>query len=132
LSERLAAAAGDMAFPLLAMFPALAVPFYLCGGLGLAAPTFGLLAGSYAVVLVLYKFLWCLGNGDSVGAVWRGLRLLDFDGRPATREQRMRRLAAEVLSTAALGLGVFWALGDRERLTWHDHISRTFLAPRLQ
>ena len=86
--------------------------------------------GSYVAVLILYKLLWSLGNGNTPGASWRGLRLLDLDGRPATREQRMSRLSSEVLSNAALGLGVIWALADREQLTWHDHISRTFLSPK--
>jgi len=115
---------------LLAMVPALAIFYLLSSGIGLAVPAAGVLGFSYAAVLVLYKLLWCFGNGDTVGAAWRSLRLLDFDGRPATREQRIRRLAAEMLGTAALGLGILWALGDREKLTWHDHISRTFLSPK--
>jgi len=130
--DRLAAAGADMGIVLVAMAPVLAALYYWGGGFGLAAPAFGLLAGSFAAVLILYKLLWSLGNGNTPGASWRGLELLDFDGRPATRDQRTRRLSSEILSCAALGLGVIWALADREKLTWHDHISRTFLSPRSQ
>jgi uncharacterized RDD family membrane protein YckC len=57
------------------------------------------------------------------------LRLLNFDGRPPTREQRMLRLGASFLSVLSAGLGLLWALVDEESLTWHDHISQTFPTP---
>ena len=35
------------------------------------------------------------------------------------------RLAAATLSWLAAGLGYFWMLIDRDRLTWHDRLSAT-------
>jgi hypothetical protein len=32
-----------------------------------------------------------------------------------------------LLSIAAAGLGLIWALTDEERLTWHDMATQTFL-----
>ena len=86
----------------------------------------------YAVILsaliwVLYKTLWCSLGLDTPGMHWVKLRTLNFDGHAPTFEQRCMRIAASSLSLLAAGLGLLWALADEEKLTWHDHISRTFV-----
>jgi uncharacterized RDD family membrane protein YckC len=85
------------------------------------------LAGVASVAL-LYRVLFCMGNGDTPGTRWAGLRVLNFDGRRPTRQQRFYRLAGGIISVIASGLGVIWALFDEEKLTWHDHMSKTFPA----
>jgi hypothetical protein len=40
------------------------------------------------------------------------------------------RALSACLSFCAGGIGLLWALVDEEKLTWHDHISKTF--PTLQ
>lgn len=80
-----------------------------------------------AVLLALfYRTLFCLGNGDTPGMRFAGLRLVDFDGRTPDRDQRGVRQVASLLSILSAGLGLVWALVDEEKLTWHDHISKTF------
>jgi hypothetical protein len=54
--------------------------------------------------------------------------VLDFDGRPPSRKQRLLRIAAGLLSVLPAGIGFLWALMDEEHLTFHDHISQTFTA----
>ena len=88
-----------------------------------------LAAGVLGAVVLLYRLLWCLGNGDTPGMRFAGLRLVNFDGRSPDRDQRLLRLGASVLSLASVGLGLVWALVDEENLTWHDHISKTFPSP---
>ena len=61
---------------------------------------------------------------------WTSLALINFDGQAPTRKQRLARTASGFLSLAAGGLGLVWSLVDEETLTWHDHISKTFLTPR--
>jgi hypothetical protein len=56
---------------------------------------------------------------------------LNFDGMPPTRNQRIVRVAAGCLSLLAGGLGLLWAAADEETLSWHDHMSKTFLTPRF-
>lgn len=85
--------------------------------------------GIAAAFALLYKAMWCLGNGDTPGMYWAQLRTVNFDGLLPEREQRFSRLAAECLSYFAIGLGLLWSLVDEESLTWHDHISRTFPTP---
>ena len=68
---------------------------------------------------------------DSPGKRWTHLRLTNFDGYPPDRmPHRLVRWAASTLSVAAVAAGVLWAMVDEESLTWHDHISKTFLTLR--
>jgi uncharacterized RDD family membrane protein YckC len=127
--HRLMAVAADASMIAIALGLFLAI-FYLSGGrLVFTRPAMLLFAGVIGAVVFLYRLLWCLGDGDSPGMRFAGLRLVDFDGRRPQREQRSIRLAASVLSMASAGLGLVWALVDEESLTWHDHISKTFPTP---
>jgi uncharacterized RDD family membrane protein YckC len=78
------------------------------------------------VIAILYRVLFCLGNGDTPGMRWVGLRVMDFDGRSPSRRQRFQRLAGGFVGVLAVGLGLLWALYDEEKLTWHDQMSETF------
>jgi uncharacterized RDD family membrane protein YckC len=82
--------------------------------------------GIAVVVTIFYRALWWIGNGDTPGMRFAGLRLVDFDGRVPDRDRRGMRQVAGVLSLISAGLGLVWALVDEEKLTWHDHISKTF------
>jgi uncharacterized RDD family membrane protein YckC len=128
-AHRAMAAALDASVILIALGIFVAI-FMLAGGqLVFNAQTaipFIFVAGSIAI---LYKLLWCLGNGDTAGMRWTNLRLVNFDGQAPDRKHRIYRMASGALSIAAAGLGMLWALVDEETLTWHDHISRTFPSP---
>ena len=127
--HRLMAAVADAAMIAIALGLFLAI-FYLSGGRIVFSKASALLfVGVAAAVTFLYRLLWCLGDGDTPGMHFVGLRLVDFDGRRPAREQRNVRLAASILSLASAGLGLLWALVDEENLTWHDHISKTFPTP---
>jgi uncharacterized RDD family membrane protein YckC len=88
---------------------------------------------AYAVmglgVVFLYSMLWALCNGESAGLRAARLRILNFDGRPANRQERLARIVSAWISVAPAGLGLVWALLDEEALTWHDQISKTFPTP---
>ena len=86
----------------------------------------------YLAVCVLssafYRLLVVVRTDRSPGLRLLGLRVLHFDGRPPTKRQRLLRVAAGSLSLLPAGIGFFWALMDEEHLTFHDHISETFIA----
>ena len=104
--------------------------FYFAGGqLPLSMKSAPILAGIVAGVVLFYKLLWCLANGDTPGMRWSHLTLVDFDGRVPNRTQRIGRIASGLLSVAPAGIGLLWALADEETLTWHDHMSKTFPTP---
>jgi uncharacterized RDD family membrane protein YckC len=81
------------------------------------------------LISLLYRAAFCLGNCDSIGLQAAGLRIVHFDGRRPTRWERAYRVAGGLLSAGALCVGLLWALGDEEKLTWHDLITQTFPTP---
>jgi uncharacterized RDD family membrane protein YckC len=103
--------------------------FHLLGGHLLLQPR--ALAGvglAAAGVTAFYLFLYTCYVAETPGLRWTGLRVLDYDGEPPRAEQRLMRALGSLLSGAALGLGYLWALVDEEALTWHDRMSRTYIA----
>lgn len=83
------------------------------------------------VLVTLYRLLWAAASTDSIGMRSCGLQLLNFDGAVPDSRQRIQRVFSSYLSLAAGGLGLLWALADEEKLTWHDHISKSFPTPIL-
>lgn len=80
-----------------------------------------------ALVALLYKLAWALAGMNSPGLRLAGLSLVSFDGYAPSLQQRVCRQFFGFFSLAAGGMGLLWALGDQETLTWHDHMSQTFL-----
>jgi uncharacterized RDD family membrane protein YckC len=106
------------------------IVFRLAGGaFVLNAKTAPMFFGVAVGVVIFYRLLWCLANGDTAGQQWTRLRLVNFDGQTPTRAQRFYRTASGFLSLMAAGIGLLWGLVDEETLTWHDHISKTFPTP---
>jgi uncharacterized RDD family membrane protein YckC len=129
-AHRAMAAAADASIIAIALALFFGIVLRVAGGTFVlsvkTAPLFLIMA---AAVVVFYRVLWCLANGDSAGQRWARLRLVNFDGQRPTRTQRFYRLASGLLSLLAAGIGLLWSLVDEETLTWHDHISKTFPTP---
>ena len=85
------------------------------------------LAAAMARLALTYHFLFLYFSTATPGMRWVGLRLVDFDGAPTRRGQRVLRLLGLAASGAALGCGFLWATVDEDGLTWHDRMSRTCL-----
>ncbi len=75
-------------------------------------------------------FLFAISGRETAGQHWTELRLINFDGLPPEATYRALRFAGCWLSFCACGMGLAWALVDEENLTWHDHMSKTFLTMR--
>ena len=86
--------------------------------------------GGAAVVALLYAWTFLYLAGESPAMKWMGLRVVNFDGRNATRRQRFWRLTGIAVSAGSLGMGYLWAAFDEEGLFWHDRISKTFLTTK--
>lgn len=128
-AHRMIAAAFDLSMVLIAVGLFLGV-FFLSGGmLMLSKENAPFLISVAALLGIFYRFLWVLGNGETPGMRFAGLRLVNFDGRSPDRDQRAFRQVSSLLSCLSAGLGLVWALVDEENLTWHDHISKTFPTP---
>jgi uncharacterized RDD family membrane protein YckC len=128
-AHRAMAAALDASIIVMAL-AVFGIVFRLAGGaFVLNAKTAPMFIGVAAGVVIFYRLLWCLANGDTAGQKWTRLRLVNFDGQTPTRAQRFYRTASGFLSLMAGGIGLLWGLVDEETLTWHDHISKTFPTP---
>ena len=71
-------------------------------------------------------------DGQTAGMkAWR-IRVEARDGGPLTWKTAGLRFVGACLTTACAGLGLFWALVDHDRLTWHDRLAdtRVRLLPR--
>jgi uncharacterized RDD family membrane protein YckC len=127
IGGRAAAAAVDAAIVLGGWLLFLGIHRFWAGELVLdraGALTYG---AAYLMLFAFYKLLAALRSDRSLGLRLLGLRILHFDGRPPSRRQRVLRVLASSGSVLPAGIGLFWALMDEERLTFHDHISETFI-----
>lgn len=78
------------------------------------------------VVFVFFAGFWTHG-GQTLGMrSWR-LKLVRADGGPVGWLEALKRYLAAWLSLAPLGMGWWWMLLDRDKLTWHDRLSGTRL-----
>jgi uncharacterized RDD family membrane protein YckC len=123
---RVEAAVIDGAIMLGPVVLGLAIFLYEGGNMAINKATAPFWLAVLFTVPILYKLLWSWAGRDSVGMSAMGLRLVDFDGNPPSRERRYQRSLASFISFLAAGIGLVWALVDEDALTWHDHMSNTF------
>ncbi|MDA1233365.1 MAG: RDD family protein [Acidobacteria bacterium] len=86
------------------------------------------IGAALALNLTCYLLCFLLYAGRTAGMSWLGLSVLNLDGEPPAAAQRRSRAFGTLLSLAALGVGFIWAAADEQGLTWHDRMSRTFVA----
>jgi len=84
-------------------------------------------AGVPALLAAVYLLLCAHWGGSTLGLRWRGLHVAGADG-PADAAACRRRGWASLISLGSLGLGFAWIFCDLQGLSWHDVISRTWIA----
>jgi uncharacterized RDD family membrane protein YckC len=84
-------------------------------------------AAAAAAFFFLYKLLYCFYGQPTFGLQGARLRVVTFEGARPSRSQLKIRLFAGCISVAGAGMGLLWPLADQDKLSWHDHISQTFL-----
>ncbi len=75
------------------------------------------------VVATYFVWFWLRGGQTLAMKTWH-LRLVSADGTPLTLQRAIVRFAFAVPSIL-LGIGILWALFDRERQFLHDRLART-------
>ena len=83
---------------------------------------------TFAFVYVQYFGLFTIFGGTTPGMMIRGLQVASFTGESPTAKQLFWRTAGYMISAGTFFLGFFWALWDEDGMTWHDRLSRTYLA----
>lgn len=129
LLRRLAAILYDSLLLVAVLMLATAVLLPMSGGRAITPVDTGWPAYFYRflllVVAVLY-FGWSwTRTGQTLGMLAWKIRVVRSDGTALRWSDVLARLAAAVLSWLPGGLGYLWMLVDRDRLTWHDRLSRT-------
>ncbi len=98
-------------------------------GLGFAL-SFGRSGGSGSNILltILYEaLLIALWNGQTIGKLAMGIRVVTADGAPVPVGMAFARAGMKIVSGAALGLGYLWMLWDLNKQTWHDKVAKTYV-----
>jgi len=79
-----------------------------------------------AIAYFFFVGFWVIG-GQTLGMqAWR-LQLVDAHGQRVTTRAATHRFVTAIVSWLPAGGGFLWALIDREGLTWHDRLSKTYL-----
>ncbi len=78
------------------------------------------------VIGAYFVWFWTRGGQTLPMKTWH-IRLVGRDGRPVGAARALHRYLLALLGTAALGLGFFWALFDRDRQFLHDRLAGTSL-----
>ena len=73
-----------------------------------------------------YGWFWTHG-GQTLGLRAWHIKVLTLDQKPISWIQALFRFATAIVSWCFFGLGFLWILIDKNRLSWHDHLSKTAL-----
>ena len=79
------------------------------------------------VAYLFFVGFWVIGGRTLGMQAWR-LRLVDAHGQRISTRAATHRFVTAIVSWLPAGGGFLWALIDREGLTWHDRLSRTYLS----
>ena len=77
-------------------------------------------------LIALYQLLFFTFSDATPGMRYARIGLCTLDDENPTRIAMRRRILALALSAAPLGIGIFWAWLDADRLSWHDRLSRMY------
>lgn len=88
-----------------------------------------MIAGFVGVFALAFGLTWRFhARGTSPGARAAHVRVVDKNGDPPGVGRGLgRMLVAALLSGQLLDLGYLWAIWDREKRTWHDHLAGTWV-----
>lgn len=105
----------------------LLLPHILLGAFAkLQAPPPVLWAHLILILLAYFVWFWCHGGQTLAMKTWR-IRLQTAAGAPLTPGRALLRFALCWPSLALAGLGIAWALIDRDRQFLHDRLAGTRL-----
>jgi uncharacterized RDD family membrane protein YckC len=90
----------------------------------------GISVSLIALFWIAYQYLLLVFTGTTPGLKLSRLQLSRFDGSAVPVRIRRWRVLASVLSGFSLALGYAWCFLDEDRLSWHDRITRTYMAPK--
>ncbi|MGZ8191298.1 MAG: RDD family protein [Methylococcaceae bacterium] len=79
-----------------------------------------------AVSFFFYGWFWTHG-GQTLGLRTWKIKVLTFNRQTISWQQALVRFLTAIVSWGFFGLGFLWILFDKNKLSWHDHLSQTTL-----
>ena len=80
----------------------------------------------FLVSFAFYGWFWTHG-GQTLGMrSWR-VFLLSYSNGPVTWQQAFLRFAVSIIAYLPLGLGIWWQYLGKDKISWPDSISGTYL-----
>jgi len=105
--------------------------FWIAGGhISYSPLNFAILAFASIFFVTAYFGAFTALAGATPGLLLFGLEVRNWEGQLPTTRESLWRAFGYLVSAAALMLGFVWALMDSESLSWHDHMSSTFITTR--
>jgi uncharacterized RDD family membrane protein YckC len=83
---------------------------------------------TFAFVYLQYFGLFTVFGGSTPGMMVSGIQVASFTGDSPTPRQYLLRAIGYMLSAGTGFLGFLWIFWDEDTLTWHDRLSKTYLA----
>jgi uncharacterized RDD family membrane protein YckC len=125
--RRLAAQVYDLLLLIALLFLATALLLPFTAGEAVSAQQTFIYRIYLAVIsFFFYGWFWTHG-GQTLGLrAWK-IKVLTFDQKPISWNQALLRFITAVVSCGFFGLGFLWILVDKNRRSWHDHLSKTAL-----
>ncbi len=80
---------------------------------------------SFPLFVAVYFLALHGWQGQTLGKMFLGLRVVRDDGGEVTPGLAFLRFIGFCLSILPCGLGLFWSLVDQEKCAWHDHLAAT-------
>lgn len=124
IGQRLA----SMLYESLVVFSVLLIGFWLpqalLAGVGIAFNARGLWLHVFVLLMLYFLWFWLNGGQTLPMKTWK-LRLVNPDGSPPRPAQALLRYLAAWPSIVFFGLGIAWALIDRDKQFLHDRIAGT-------
>jgi len=112
-------------------FLLISVLFFATGLFQIGWPVDSITMPWFRIYLLIISYLYFssswLWGGQTLGMMaWR-IRLQSTTDTKITWWSTLRRFIIAIISWSIIGLGFWWALGDKQKRTWHDLASETRL-----
>jgi uncharacterized RDD family membrane protein YckC len=78
------------------------------------------------ISFAFYGWFWTHG-GQTLGLKAWKIKVLTLDEKPISWKQAAYRFLAAAFSWGIFGMGFVWILFDKNKLSWHDRLSKTAL-----
>lgn len=85
------------------------------------------IAGTALITFIYLWVCWTQNNGQTLGHMLFGLRVIKIDGRDLNTFDVLLRLFGYIIGALIFGFGFLWAFFDEETQAWHDKIASTFV-----